>query len=60
MVEGSIAVALVTFGGGEASTVAAVLLYRVISFWLVLPLGWGSVSVLALAGAREPVDEERQ
>ena len=36
MVEGSITVALVAFGGAEASTAYAVLLYRVISFWLIL------------------------
>jgi uncharacterized protein (TIRG00374 family) len=49
-VEGSLTLALVTFGGAHASTVAAVLLYRLISFWLVLPLGWGSWVVLTLAG----------
>jgi hypothetical protein len=32
-------VALVAFGGGEAPTVAAVLLYRLISFWVPLPIG---------------------
>ncbi len=42
VVEGSLTVALVTFGGGHISTVAAVLLYRLISFWLVLPAGWGA------------------
>jgi uncharacterized protein (TIRG00374 family) len=47
-VEGSLTLALVTFGGAQASTVAAVLLYRLISFWLVLPLGWGSWLVLTL------------
>ncbi|MGH9054744.1 MAG: lysylphosphatidylglycerol synthase transmembrane domain-containing protein, partial [Acidimicrobiales bacterium] len=52
VVEGSLTVALVTFGGGKASTVAAVLLYRLISFWLVLPVGWGSWGMLALAGRR--------
>ena len=39
MVEGSLTVALVAFGGGEAPTVAAVLLYRLISFWVPLPIG---------------------
>ena len=53
VVEGSLTVALVTFGGGEASTVAAVLLYRLISFWLLLPVGWGAWIALALKG-REP------
>jgi uncharacterized protein (TIRG00374 family) len=48
VVEGSLTVALVTFGGGESSTVAAVLLYRLISFWLLLPIGWGAWGALAL------------
>lgn len=51
-VEGSLTVALVTFGGGTESTVAAVLLYRVVSFWLVLPVGWSCWGTLALAGRR--------
>ncbi len=42
VVEGSMTVALVAFGGGQESTVAAVLLYRILSFWLLLPVGWGS------------------
>ncbi|HLH46487.1 MAG TPA: YbhN family protein [Acidimicrobiales bacterium] len=40
VVEGSLTVALVTFGGAEASAVAAVLIYRIISFWAELPVGW--------------------
>jgi uncharacterized protein (TIRG00374 family) len=51
-VEGSLTVALVYFGGGTDSAVAAVLLYRMISFWMMLPLGWGSWGALALAGRR--------
>jgi uncharacterized protein (TIRG00374 family) len=50
VVEGSLTVALVTFGGAQDSTVAAVLVYRLISFWLVLLVGWGSWGTLALAG----------
>jgi hypothetical protein len=42
VVEGSLSIALVLYGGAQASTVAAVLLYRIMSFWAVLPLGWGS------------------
>ncbi|HET9076567.1 MAG TPA: lysylphosphatidylglycerol synthase transmembrane domain-containing protein [Acidimicrobiales bacterium] len=49
-VEGSLTVALVTFGGSTESTVAAVLLYRVLSFWMILPVGWGSWATLALLG----------
>ncbi len=47
-VEGSITLALVAFGGQEASTVAAVLLYRLLSFWGELPVGWGLAGYLAL------------
>jgi hypothetical protein len=47
VVEGSITIALVNFGGNQASTVSAVLMYRVISFWLVLIVGWGLWGQLA-------------
>jgi uncharacterized protein (TIRG00374 family) len=58
VVEGSLTVALVTFGGAQDSTVAAVLLYRLISFWLLLPVGWASWSALALVGrSRRPLLE---
>jgi len=39
-VEGSLTVALVAYGGGRIATVAAVLMYRIISFWLLLLVGW--------------------
>jgi uncharacterized membrane protein YbhN (UPF0104 family) len=39
-VEGSITIALVAFGGARVVTVEAVLMYRTISFWLVLVVGW--------------------
>jgi len=48
VVEGSITVALVAFGGAEASTAYAVLLYRVISFWMILVIGWLLIGQLAL------------
>jgi uncharacterized membrane protein YbhN (UPF0104 family) len=46
VVEGSLTVALVSFGGGEASTLAAVLLYRLVSYWAVLPVGAASYGLL--------------
>jgi putative heme transporter len=52
VVEGSLSIALVLYGGAQASTVAAVLLYRIVSFWAVLPLGWGSWAALRWAGRR--------
>ena len=47
VVEGSLTVALVAFGGAELSTVAAVLVYRIVSFWGFLPVGWLSWAGLA-------------
>ncbi|HWG72605.1 MAG TPA: YbhN family protein [Acidimicrobiales bacterium] len=55
VVEGSLTVALVAFGGGQASTVAAVLVYRVLNYWLMLPVGWGAWAVIALKGRRHAV-----
>ncbi len=56
-VEGSLTVALVTFGGGEESTVAAVLLYRFVSYWLMLAIGWVAWAALAWSSRRRrPVD----
>jgi uncharacterized protein (TIRG00374 family) len=42
VVEGSLTIALVYYGGLEVSTVAAVVLYRLISFWGYLPVGWAA------------------
>ena len=51
VVEGSITVALVAFGGAPSSMLAAVLLYRVVSYWLWIPIGWSSYFLLG--GLRE-------
>jgi uncharacterized protein (TIRG00374 family) len=60
VVEGSLTVALVDFGGGETSTVAAVLLYRLISFWLVIVTGWTTWGALTWRWRnRPPVLEPR-
>jgi len=52
VVEGSLTVALVAFGGAETSTVAAVLLYRILSFWIELPLGWGTWAGIVVSDRR--------
>jgi hypothetical protein len=52
VVEGSITIALVAFGGQRTSTVDAVLMYRILSFWLVLVIGWALWGVLALGVRR--------
>jgi len=55
VVEGSLTIALVTFGGAETSTVAAVFLYRILSFWAELPVGWAAWGVLVWSGRRVAV-----
>jgi putative heme transporter len=52
VVEGSLTVALVAYGGVQVSTVAAVILYRIISFWGFLPVGWFVWGVLAVRDRR--------
>ena len=52
VVEGSLTVALVAYGGAQATTVAAVILYRIISFWGFLPFGWLSWAILAVRDRR--------
>ena len=48
VVEGSITIALVEFGGSASTTAYAVLLYRIISFWFILLVGWLFIGQLAL------------
>jgi hypothetical protein len=48
VVEGSITIALVEFGGPVTSTADAVLLYRFISFWFILVVGWLFIGEMAL------------
>lgn len=51
-VEGSITVALAYFGGGTTADIAAVLVYRLVSFWLMLLVGWGAWGTLAMGVRR--------
>ena len=53
VVEGSLTIALVAFGGAEASTVAAVLVYRLFNFWAMLPIGWCAYGILSVTGRRQ-------
>jgi putative heme transporter len=48
-VEGSIAIALTAFGGASLKNIVdAVLMYRIISFWLILVIGWALWGNLAI------------
>jgi uncharacterized protein (TIRG00374 family) len=54
LVEGGLAVTLVTYGGGRAApVVAAVLVYRAVSYWLALPVGWTAWAVIAAGDRRD-------
>ena len=57
VVEGSLTIALVAYGGSTASTVAAVVLYRILSFWVPVPLGWVAWAGLRVDARRHPVVE---
>lgn len=52
VVEGSLTIALVAFGGAKTSSVAVVLLYRILSFWVELPVGWATWAVLVWGDRR--------
>jgi putative heme transporter len=48
VVEGSLTVALVFYGGDQEATVAAVLLYRIVSFWMMLVIGWAAALLIRI------------
>ena len=58
LVEGGLALGLVAYGGNGNGVVAAVLLYRAISLWAFLPIGWGAWLALARRGT-DPGGAER-
>ena len=58
VVEGSITLALVAFGGAETITLAAVLLYRLIAYWSCIPAGglaWLALRMTSRAPIQVPV-----
>jgi putative heme transporter len=57
VVEGSLTIALVAYGGSTAGSVAAVLLYRIMSFWVPMPLGWLAWVGLRVEARRNPLPE---
>ena len=52
VVEGSITLALTYFGGAQNSSLEAVLVYRLFSFWAQLIVGWSGWGAMALAVRR--------
>lgn len=54
IVEGSLTALLVAYGMQTDLALASVLLFRVVSFWALVPVGWGAWGVLTLSGRRAP------
>jgi uncharacterized membrane protein YbhN (UPF0104 family) len=52
VVEGSMAALLIAYGVHAPEAFATVLLYRIISFWGLVPVGWGAFLGLELAERR--------
>jgi uncharacterized protein (TIRG00374 family) len=46
LVEGSLAVILVAYGAKKVPALAVVLVYRLLTFWLVIIVGWMSIGVI--------------
>ena len=57
VVEGSLTYALILYGMPIKVAVASVLLYRVISFWALVPIGWGAWGMLLFSNRRGDGDE---
>jgi uncharacterized protein (TIRG00374 family) len=54
IVEGSLAVLLAAYGIARGPAITAALAYRLVSFWLVIVVGWVSVGLIAYQGRRRP------
>lgn len=46
VVEGTLSVLLIAYHMPAATAMAAVIVYRIISFWVLVPVGWGAVGIL--------------
>jgi len=54
IVEGSLAVVLVGYGASRLPAVSAVLMFRIVNYWLAIAVGWVSVGLVALRLRRIP------
>ena len=46
VVEATLSVLLIAYHMPTATAIAAVMVYRIVSFWILVPIGWGAVGVL--------------
>jgi hypothetical protein len=60
LVEGSLTVLLVTSGMPANEALASVVMYRIVSFWLVVPVGWGAWGYIALTEHRSDLSRARR
>lgn len=47
LVEGSLAVILIAYGVGRVPAVSAALAFRLVNYWLAIPVGWLAVGLIA-------------
>lgn len=52
IVEGSLAVILTAYGAGRVPAVSAALAYRLVSYWLMIAVGWASFGAIAYGARR--------
>lgn len=56
IIESSLAVILIEYGAGRVSALSAALVYRIISFWLGIAVGWITIAVITRRARRTPAD----
>ncbi|MEU0684030.1 MULTISPECIES: lysylphosphatidylglycerol synthase transmembrane domain-containing protein [Streptomyces] len=56
VVEASLATLLTVYGLRPEQAIAATLLYRITSHWVLQPIGWTAWIILTLRGGRRPAD----
>jgi uncharacterized protein (TIRG00374 family) len=54
VVEGSLAVILAAYGAGRTPALAAALVFRAVSFWLAITVGWITVGLMTRRNPRAP------
>jgi uncharacterized protein (TIRG00374 family) len=60
IVEGSLAVILVAYGAKKVPALAVVLVYRLLTFWLVIIVGWISIGVIEWRVRRHDVAQSNE
>jgi uncharacterized protein (TIRG00374 family) len=53
IIESSLAVILIEYGAGRVSALSAALVYRILSFWLGIAIGWITIAVIARRAANQ-------